>query len=207
MSDVPMRDMVSNETSAHALPIGSVDTRASGWYGMLGLITTEGALFGFLLFSYFYYAVQLPPTWTPETHPSLIFALPATIVMLLSSAAIWWAQRSFHLGVASRYRAGLILAIVLGLAFVVLELLEWRSKPFSLSDSLYSSLYFTTTGIDLVHLLVGIVAIAAVLAWSLLGYIDARRDAAVIIVSAYWYFVTVVWLAVFVTFYLSPYLR
>jgi cytochrome c oxidase subunit III len=204
MSDVPMHETTAIQ---RALPVGSVDTRASGWYGMLGIIATEAALFGYLLFSYFYFAVQLPPSWTPEPRPSLIFALPATIAMLLSSAAMWWGQRGFYLGAAARYRAGLIAAMLLGLLFVGLALLEWRSKPFSLSDSLYSSLYFTTTGIDLVHLLIGIIAVAAVLAWSLLGYIDARRDAAVLIISAYWYFVTVAWLAVFVTFYISPYLR
>jgi cytochrome c oxidase subunit 3 len=204
MSDVPLRETTPIQ---RALPVGSVDTRASGWYGMIGIITTEAALFGYLLFSYFYFAAQLAPSWTPEPQPSLIFALPATIVMLLSSAAIWWGQRGFYLGAAPRYRAGLIAAMLLGFGFVALELLEWKSKPFSLSDSLYSSLYFTTTGIDLVHLLIGIIALAAVLAWSLLGYIDARRDTAVLIVSAYWYFVTMAWLAVFIAFYISPYLR
>jgi cytochrome c oxidase subunit III len=204
MSDIPVHETAPGR---RALPIGSVDMRASGWYGMLGIIATEGALFGYLLFSYFYCAVQLPPTWSPESHPSLVYALPATIVMILSSAAIWWGQRGFYLGAVPRHRLGLVVTIVLGLAFVAIELLEWKSKSFSLSDSLYSSLYFTTTGIDLVHLAIGIIAVAALLAWSALGYIDARRDTAVLIVSAYWHFVTVVWLAVFVTFYISPYLR
>ncbi len=199
--------MSETTTIPRALPVGSVDTRASGWYGALGVIASEGALFGYLLFSYFYFAVQLPPSWTPEPHPSLAYALPATLVMLLSSAAMWWGLRGFYLGLAQRYRAGLFLAMVLGLAFVALELLEWKSKPFSLSDGLYSSLYFTVTGIDLVHLLLGIIAVAAVLAWSLLGYVDARRDTPALIVGAYWHFVTVAWLAVFVTFYISPYLR
>lgn len=204
MSDVPM-----HETTPHqrALPVGSVDTRASGWYGMLGIIATEAALFGYLLFSYFYYAVQLPPTWTPEPHPRLTYALPATIVMLLSSAAIWWGQRGFYLGGERRYRASLVVTLVLGFVFIVLELLEWKSKPFSLSDSLYSSLYFTITGIDLVHLVIGIIAAAAVLTWSVLGYVDARRDTPTLVVGAYWHFVTIVWLAIFVTFYISPYLR
>lgn len=190
-----------------ALPVGTVAYRASGWYGMLGIVATEGALFGYLLFSYFYCAVQLPSSWTPEPNPSFIYSLPATVIMLLSSGAIWWAQRGFYLGKASRYHAGLTAAIILGLVFIALELLEWRSKPFSLSDSLYSSLYFTTTGIDLVHLAIGIIAVGAVLAWSQLGYVDARRDTPALVVGIYWHFVTIVWLAVFVTFYLSPYLR
>jgi cytochrome c oxidase subunit 3 len=204
MSDVHLHEAT---TIQRALPVGTVAYRASGWYGMLGVIVAEAALFGYLLFSYFYCAVQLPSSWTPDPHPSFAYALPATLVMVLSSVAMWWGQRGFYLGEAPRYRAGLVLAIILGLVFVALELLEWKSKPFSLSDSLYSSLYFTTTGIDLVHLTVGIIAVAAVLAWSLLGYVDARRDTPTLIVSAYWHFVTLAWLAVFVTFYVSPYLR
>ena len=32
-----------------------------GWWGLLCVVLTEGALFGYLLFSYLYYAVQLDP--------------------------------------------------------------------------------------------------------------------------------------------------
>lgn len=190
-----------------ALPVGSVDHRASGWYGMLCVIATESALFGYLLFAYFYNAVQLSPSWSPEPHPSFAFALPATIVMLLSSCALWVAQQGLYRRVELQHRAGLAVGVVLGLVFIAIELLEWKSKPFGLTDGLYSSLYFTITGIDLVHLAVAIIGVAAVFAWSLLGYIDARRDAPTIIMATYWHFVTVVWLAIFVTFYITPYLR
>lgn len=198
-----------SETTAldRTLPVGSVDHRASGWYGMLCVIATEGALFGYLLFSYFYAAVQLPPTWSPEPHPSLAYALPATIIMLLSSAALWLAQRGLYRGAGFEHRLGLIISLVLGLIFIAIELLEWKSKPFSLTDSLYSSLYFTTTGLDLLHLCVGLIGVAAVLAWSLLGYVDLRRDAPTVIIAAYWHFVTAVWIAIFIVFYVSPYLR
>ncbi|QAY96387.1 heme-copper oxidase subunit III [Methylovirgula ligni] len=190
-----------------ALPVGSVDHRASGWYGILCVIATEGALFGYLLFSYFYYAAQLPASWSPEPHPSFAYALPATIVMLLSSGALWFAQQGLQRGIEMQHRLGLAIGIGLGLAFIALELFEWQSKPFSLTSGLYSSIYFTAAGLDLLHLGFGIVGVAAVLVWSLLGYVDARRDAPTVIMAAYWHFVTAVWLAVFVTFYISPYLR
>jgi cytochrome c oxidase subunit III len=199
--------MTDTTAPDQALPVGSVDHRASGWYGMLCVIATEGALFGYLLFSYFYCAVQLPPTWSPEPRPSLVYALPATIVMLLSSGALWIAQRGLYDRAAARHRFGLLGAILLGALFIIIELLEWHAKPFTLTDGLYSSLYFTITGLDLAHLGIGIIAVAAVCSWSFLGYVDARRDAPTIIVAAYWHFVTIVWLAIFVAFYLSPYLR
>jgi cytochrome c oxidase subunit III len=190
-----------------ALPVGSVDRRASGWYGMLCVIATEGALFGYLLFAYFYCAVQFPPSWSPEPHPPFTYALPATIVMLLSSAAVWWGEKSFMRRALPAHRAGLALASLLGISFLALEFFEWKSKPFTLTSDLYGSLYFTITGFDALHLVFGIIALLVVLIWSLLGYIDYRRSAPVVIVTAYWHFVTAVWIAIFITFYVTPYLR
>ncbi|MFZ0558250.1 MAG: heme-copper oxidase subunit III [Methylovirgula sp.] len=190
-----------------ALPIGSVDRRASGWYGMLCVIATEGALFGYLLFAYFYCAVQFPSSWSPEPYPPFTFALPATIAMLLSSGAIWWGERSLARRALPEHRIGLALAGLLGVVFLVLEGLEWKSKPFALTTNLYGSLYFTITGFDALHVIFGIAAILAVLTWSLLGYIDYRRNTPVLIISAYWHFVTAVWIAIFFTFYIAPYLR
>jgi cytochrome c oxidase subunit III len=198
---------MSDAAVPRALPVGSVDRHSSGWYGVLCLIATEGALFGYLLFSYFYCAVQFPPSWSPEPHPPFTYSLPATIVMLFSSAAIWWSERSLIRRELVQHRIGLALAIGLGILFLVLEGLEWASKSFSLGSSLYSSLYFTITGFDLAHLAIGIIGLTAVLIWSTLGYFDYRRDAPVVIISAYWHFVTVVWIAVFITLYITPYLR
>jgi cytochrome c oxidase subunit 3 len=42
--------------------------------------------------------------------------------------------------------------------------------------------------------------------WTLLGYFGVRRHSTVAIAVMYWHFVTAVWVAVFLTFYVSPYL-
>jgi heme/copper-type cytochrome/quinol oxidase subunit 3 len=43
------------------------------------------------------------------------------------------------------------------------------------------------------------------LVWGARGYFDRRRHTPVLITAVYWHFVDVVWLAVFFTFYLTPY--
>jgi cytochrome c oxidase subunit 3 len=48
--------------------------------------------------------------------------------------------------------------------------------------------------------------LAALLLWAAMGKFDARRHAAVSIGALYWHFVDAVWLAVFTTFYITPYL-
>jgi cytochrome c oxidase subunit III len=190
-----------------SLPVGAVDQKALGWYGLLTLIVTEGALFGYLLFAYFYCAVQFPPAWSPEPHPPLTFAIPSTVAMLLGSGVLWWGQAGLRNRSMEQHRAGLAFAMVFGVIYLVLQSLEWASKPFSFSSNLYSSLYFTITGFDMAHILVGVIGLAVVLIWSALGYVDNRRNTPVEIVSAYWYFVTAVWVAVFISLYISPYWR
>jgi cytochrome c oxidase subunit III len=95
---------------------------------------------------------------------------------------------------------------VLGIVFLGLQMLEWRNKPFSLATNAYSSLYFTITGFHMAHVLAGLVILAFLLVWALLGYFDERRHSAVSIGTIYWHFVTVVWLFVFATIYITPYL-
>src|SRR6202012_4053527 len=65
---------------------------------------------------------------------------------------------------------------------------------------------FTTPGFTLAHVIVGRVVRSVVLIWSALGYFRPRRHEPVSIAIVYWHFVDVVWLAVFSTFYISPYL-
>ena len=57
------------------LPVAAKGRNSVGWWGMLCLIATEGSLFAYLLFSYYYIAAQQGPGWSPEPHPSLAVAL------------------------------------------------------------------------------------------------------------------------------------
>ncbi len=70
------------------LPVGAIDTRASGWWAMIFTVFTEASLFAYLLFSYYYLAVQphLPGTFPARRRArSLTLALPNTIILLASS--------------------------------------------------------------------------------------------------------------------------
>ncbi len=188
------------------LPVGPTVRRGVGIWGMWTVIATEAALFTYLLFSYFYLGAQGSPGWLLEPHPSLKYALPSTVIALISCALTWWGVRA----VLSERRANAVLAfsvaLLLGIGFVGLEILDWQAKPYQLGTSSYASIYFVTTGLDLLHWLVGIGIFAFVILWTALGYFSARRSIVVTASALYWYFVTAIWLAIFVTFYLSPYL-
>lgn len=188
------------------LPVGPTGRRGVGWWGVGTLVASEGALFGYLLFAYFYTGATAPPGWLLDPAPSLEFALPNTVLLLISSLAVWLASRGIIRGSRGQALAGLGAAFLMGAAFVVIEFLEWRSKPFRLGDSSYSSLFYVTTGMHLAHVILGLGVLAALFWWTALGYFSARRRIAVAAGALYWHFVNVVSVCVFVTYYLTPYL-
>jgi heme/copper-type cytochrome/quinol oxidase subunit 3 len=193
-------------TLQRRLPVGSIGHHATGWWAMAAGIVTEAALFSYLLFSYYYTAVQ-PHTelWPPEL-PSLALALPNTVVLLASSVAIWFGERGAKRGNANEELVGTAAAIILGIIFVTVQFFEWHNKPFSLNSSAYGSLYFTVTGFHMAHVVIGLLMLLGILVWCWRGYFGPHRHSYVSIAAIYWHFVDVVWLTVFFTFYITPYL-
>lgn len=189
---------------ARPLPVGSTDGRDTGWWGMMTLIATEASLFGYLLFGYCYFAAQFGRSWLPEKLPEFRLALPNTAILIISSLVVWWAERAIRRGRTGQAVAGLVAGMVLGAVFVGVQLLEWSKKDFSLSSNSYGSFYFVTTGFHMAHVVAGLLMLAAAAVWAGMGWFDARRHAPLAIAAVYWHFVDAVWLAVFVTYYVSP---
>jgi heme/copper-type cytochrome/quinol oxidase subunit 3 len=183
-----------------------MDTRASGWWAMIFTIFTEASLFAYLLFSYFYLAVQphTPGTFPEGGPPDMALALPNTAILILSSVAVGWAQLGIEHNNKWRLTAGMGGGALLGIVFLVVQYFEWAQKPFGLTSTPYSSLYYVVTGFHMAHVVVGVAMLLALTWWSHKGYFNARRFAHIHIGALYWHFVDVVWLAVFVTFYLTP---
>jgi len=186
------------------LRVGSTGRKAGGWYGMLALVVTEASLFLYLLFSYYYFALWGGGRFVPEPLPKFDLAGPDTAVLLLSSVAVWWGERGMRRLSRGRTMTGLALAVVLGLAFVGVQLIEWAQKPFHFNQTSYSALYFTITGFHMAHVIVGLIILLVLLIWTQRGYFDARRDVPIAVGAIYWHFVDAVWLAVFFTIYVTP---
>ena len=197
--------MAENLTLNRELPVGSAGDHALGRPGMWMLIATEAALFAYLIFSYVYLAGQTRGAWVPEL-PRLRLAVPNTVLLIASSFVLYWGERSIRQGGRGKLLASLGLTFLMGSTFAVVQVLEWSNKHFKPADSAYASTYFVTTGFHLAHVAGGLLIIAALFLWTLLGKFDARRHAAVSIGALYWHFVDAVWIVVFTTFYLSPYL-
>ena len=190
----------------HKLPVGPIGRHGIGLWGIGTLIATEAALFSYLLFSYYYTGAVAPAGWVLESSPPLKLALPNTILLLASSAAAWFGERGVLRRRTAQGLLGFGCAFVMGCVFVAVQALEWRAKPFGLGTSSFASLYFVTTGFHIAHVVIGLLVLAAVFLWTALDYFSPRRNLTVSAGVFYWHFVDVVWLLVFTTYYITPYL-
>jgi cytochrome c oxidase subunit III len=191
---------------ATPLPVGGVGTIGVGWWGAVCFVVSEASLFGYLLFAYLYDAVKLDGNFQPPGGLSLKYALPGILLLLASSLAAWWAERSARFGRQATLQMGFAAAFLCGVAFLVLQFLDWQSQTVALRSDAYGSMYYVITGIHAAHLMVGSLGLALVGLWSALGYFDARRHVPVLIAAFYWHFVVAAGVGVFVVIYLTPFL-
>jgi cytochrome c oxidase subunit 3 len=188
------------------LPVGPMRRHGIGWWGAGTLISSEAALFAYLLFSYYYLGATNPSGWVMEPAPALDMALPNTLLLLASSGAAWFGERGILKVKRAQALFGFGLAFLMGAGFTAVQLLEWRAKTYGLGESSYSSLYFVTTGFHMAHVVIGLLVLAALFLWTALDYFSPRRRLVVSAGVLYWHFVDVVWIFVFTTYYLTPYL-
>jgi heme/copper-type cytochrome/quinol oxidase subunit 3 len=188
------------------LPVGASGRRSVGWWGMVGVVTTEACFFAYLLFSYFYLASLSTNPW-PANVPALGLPIINTGILLLSSVLALWGTRGAERGNAGRLRFGIGGALVLGILFLVLQAVEYSREKLSFTHDAYGSLFYTITGFHGAHVFVGLIMLAFVLVRALRGHFATGRYEAVTNATLYWHFVDAVWLAVFTTIYITPHLR
>jgi cytochrome c oxidase subunit III len=198
--------MLDTILTTGTLPVGTAGHKSGGWWGVLALIVTEGFLFGYLLFTYFYLASQAEQHWPPSGMPVLFMPGVNTIILLTSSVFVWLCEYCLRRAKKRFSLLTMAIAIILGSCFVYIQLLEWGKKSYGMTSNLYGSLYFTITGFHMLHVIVGLLILLLLLIWIAFGYFDSRRNVAVSIGGLYWHFVDVVWLLVFTSLYLTPFL-
>jgi heme/copper-type cytochrome/quinol oxidase subunit 3 len=188
------------------LPVGPIGRRGMGQWGVGALVASEAALFGYLLFAYYYTGASALPGWLLEPAPKMWPALPNTLLLLASSFVAWFGEKGVERGNRAQALIGLLGALAMGAAFAGVQVYEWGEKSYGIGTSSYASLYFITTGFHMAHVVAGLVILATMALWVAWDFFSPRRH---IVVSAgilYWHFVDVVWLFVFTTYYLTPYL-
>ena len=91
--------------------------------------------------------------------------------------------------------------IFLGVIFTGWQVFEYQTAPFSMSDGVYGSVFYLTTGFHGFHVTMGAVMLAVILFRSIKGHFTKNDHFAFEAVAWYWHFVDVVWLGLFIFVY------
>lgn len=178
-----------------------------GWWAMALLCATEAAFFAYLLMSYFYLSLRSPGRPPPGIEaPRLVRPSVMTALLVSSSLMLWWAERGIAEGRQRRLRIGLVGTLLLGAAFVTLQVLEYRRELAVMQPGThaYASVFYTTTAFHGAHVTFGLLLLLFTLTRALMGHFGEQSYLGVTVTSLYWHFVDVVWLVIFTTLYLSP---
>jgi heme/copper-type cytochrome/quinol oxidase subunit 3 len=169
--------------------------------GITFFLMSESFLFGSLFWTY-YYLRALTPGWPPH-HPAMSLAAINTAFLFAGSCAVWAGVRSIRNGKERGLRTALLIAALLGAAFLGITLWEWFHEDFTPSTDAYGSIFFTLTGFHALHVLGGVLLMLALLGRTMRHRFSAGDFAAVEAGSMYWHFVDVIWILVFATIFIA----
>lgn len=193
-------DWVHTE-SIRNLPID----QSRGTWAMAWLIASEVMVFVGLFFSYFYLG-HLQSRWPPDSPPHLTIPIINTCILVVSCIVLWWGQKVLAWGRETVPRAALGVAVLLGIAFLVLSGIGYNTdvKVLAPTADSYSSIFYVIQEVHGAHLVLGVLMMLYVLLLPVVGPSDRPPHRAYFNVALYWYFVTGAWIAVFCILFLVP---
>jgi len=177
-------------------------------WGIILFITSE-VLFFFSFFWAFFHrslspTIEIGITWPPTgIYPFNPFEIPLlnTLILLSSGVAVTWAHHRLMQANHTQSVQSLILTIMLGLYFTILQGYEYLEASFSIADSVYGSTFFVATGFHGLHVIIGTTFLAVCLARILSNHFSRDHHFGFEAAAWYWHFVDVVWLFLYINIY------
>lgn len=188
-----------------ALSPYSYSTDGPLWWGMIGMIAIETAVFAVLIASYFYLKTQ-NDSWPLGGYdvPKLLLPTLNTVVLIASSVVMHWADKGAARDDQRRLRIGMLGAGLLALLFLVLKFIEYSNVPYRWDSNAYGSIVWTIIGFHSAHVIVLLMKTLIVGTLAFRGFFDSERRLGVIINGMYWHFVVIVWIPLYFVLYWSP---
>ena len=175
--------------------------------GTIVWLSSELMFFAALFAMYFSIRASGPGQrlWAEETEKlNVPYALVFTTILVLSSVTCQIGVFRAEVGDVYGLRRWFALTFVMGLIFVLGQANEYRQlyhEGTTLASSGYGSVFFITTGFHGLHVIGGLIAFVFLLARSTMGRFTPAQATAAIVVSYYWHFVDVVWIALYLMIY------
>ena len=186
-----------------AKPAGEWKLPSRGHVGMYCLIAAESSIFIIFVVAYIFYIGKS----LKGPMPADVLRVPIlyTVCLLSSSLTIHFAVRELRRGNIRSFAIWLLGTIALGAAFLYGTVIEWHrliyEKGLTISTNLFGTTYYSLVGLHGFHVIVGLLCLSTVMAFTFLGSIKQEHTYRVDVLSYYWHFVDAVWVVVFTVVY------
>jgi len=179
--------------------------------GFFLFILSEVMFFAGLFGSYIY-IITHPNIWIGcEWPPTSLFEmdpmkLPLANAFLLVASGMWGelAHDALSLGLGSLATHYITMLLILGFAFLGVQIHEYISAPFGMDDSVYGSLFFFITGFHGLHVCIGLIFILVQYYRLTSGAFTRNHHLGFDLSIWYWHFVDIIWLIVWGLIYYYP---
>jgi cytochrome c oxidase subunit III len=175
-----------------------------GPVAMYCLIAAETAIFTIFVVAYIFYIGK--SLTGPQPQDVLHVPIFFTICLLSSSLTIHFAVKRLWSGNVRSFALWWLLTIALGAIFLAGTGREWwhliYDEGLTIQTNLFGTTYYSLVGLHAFHVTVGLLALATVSLFALLGYVRQEHAERVDVLSLYWHFVDAVWVVVFTVVYI-----
>lgn len=174
-----------------------------GRVGMFALIAAESAIFTIFVVAYLFYVGKSLTGPMPKD----VLSVPIfyTICLLSSSLTVHLAVRALRRPNIPSFASWLLVTISLGAIFLYGTAREWHRLIFhdglTISTNLFGTTYYSLVGLHGFHVIVGLIGLSTVMAFTLSGDVGVQHAERVDVLSLYWHFVDAVWVVVFTVVY------
>nr|QUB07064.1 cytochrome c oxidase subunit 3 [Lilioceris yunnana] len=177
-------------------------------WGMILFILSE-ILFFFSFFWGFFHSslspsIEIGMNWPPkgiQTFNPIEIPLLNTLILLTSGLTVTWAHHSLMENNYPQTLQSLMITVLLGIYFTILQTYEYLEAPFTISDSIYGASFFMATGFHGMHVIIGTTFLTVCLMRHYYNHFSKTHHFGFEAAAWYWHFVDVIWLFLYISIY------
>nr|YP_010535420.1 cytochrome c oxidase subunit III [Amblyomma tholloni]QLD97055.1 cytochrome c oxidase subunit 3 [Amblyomma tholloni]QLD97068.1 cytochrome c oxidase subunit 3 [Amblyomma tholloni]UYB78007.1 cytochrome c oxidase subunit III [Amblyomma tholloni] len=176
--------------------------------GMLLFILSEVFFFVSFFWAFFHSSlspnIEIGGNWPPKSiFPFNPFEVPLlnSTILISSGISVTWSHHSILNKNYSSSLLSLKITVMLGMLFTVFQVFEYFQAQFSITDGIFGSTFFLTTGFHGIHVIIGSIFLVVSFFRIKNNLISSDHHFGFEASAWYWHFVDVVWLFLFTFMY------
>jgi len=178
------------------------------FFGFLLFVISEVFFFLAIFWGYLHNAIApifelggLYPAFGIDSIDPFELPLVNTIILLTSGATVTFSHHFLIKGSRKEGLSGALLTVIAALVFTGLQSIEYIVSTFTISDGIYGSCFFFSTGFHGLHVIIGTIFIGVGLIRLFNYQLTDSRHLGYECGILYWHFVDIVWIFLYISVY------